>query len=363
MRSKTRQKKKQRDKRDIIITILIIVIILLLLLLIGSLFLMLKKEKDLHPVEGRRIELDTVKVMVPIRIERAKEKIPEKPPIIIRDTVFIAPDTVDSGAADTIIYDPCEADTVAPWVYPEPSGGLHYGKISVRFVATEPCSIEWKFQDEKDWRLYKKGPIIINKNRVLCFKARDSCGNSMDIRYEQYEIGAPIKKTYCPNDMEYIEIAEIEFCIDRYEWPNKKGVKPMSHISIYHAMDSCYTAGKRLCTTDEWSLACGGSYSWKYPYGDVYEPKACATRDTSVYRSGRRAECRGYFGVYDMSGNLAEWTNTRSKKNRAFFNVMGGFWESGPQSSCFKPRYSYYPENRHNPVGFRCCKEVNKDPQ
>jgi formylglycine-generating enzyme required for sulfatase activity len=58
-----------------------------------------------------------------------------------------------------------------------------------------------------------------------------------------------------------------------------------------------------------------------------------------------------------MAGNLAEWTSTRSSKNDRFYNVMGGFWESGPQSTCFDKRYSYFPQNRHNPVGFRCCSE------
>ncbi|HAJ79773.1 MAG TPA: hypothetical protein DCO75_08365, partial [Fibrobacteres bacterium] len=70
---------------------------------------------------------------------------------------------------------------------------------------------------------------------------------------------------------------------------------------------------------------------------------------------GKKPECRGYFGVFDMSGNLAEWTGTKSGKNSRFYNVMGGFWESGPQSGCFDARYSYFPQNRHNPVGFRCC--------
>ncbi len=254
----------------------------------------------------------------------------------------------------------CAADTISPWVYPDPSGGLHYGKVYVRFIATEPCKIEWRLKDKNKWHIYKNDSICITKNSVLSFRAEDNCGNSMDIRSELYEIRAPEKEKLCPDNMEYIEIGETKFCIDRYEWPNKKGVKPCSYISIYHAMDSCFTVDKRLCTTEEWSLACSGPYNWKYTYGDIYEPNACVTRDTTVSRSGKMSECRGYFGVYDMSGNLAEWTNTRSKSSNMFFNVMGGFWESGPQSTCFNPRYSYYPENRHNPVGFRCCKDVNK---
>jgi hypothetical protein len=284
------------------------------------------------------------------------EKVPE--PVIIKDTTpvdTIPPDTVAPKPPD-----PCEKDTIAPWVYPEPSGGRHYSKASVHFIASEPCEIEWKFKDEDTWNLYKDQAICITKNAILCYRAKDSCDNTMDPRCEKYEIEVPVISTFCLKDMEYIKIGNTEFCIDRYEWPNKRGLRPMSHISIYHAMDSCFTAGKRLCTTDEWSLACAGAYSWKYPYGDSYEPNACVTRDTSVQVSGDKPECRGYFGIFDMSGNLAEWTNTKSSKNPEFFNVMGGFWESGPQSSCFQPRYSYYPRNRHNPVGFRCCKEVNK---
>lgn len=353
MASESNQKRKKRRKKHI----LLIIILLLLLLLIGFLYFLFTR-KEIQPVEGQGVELDTVEVPVPI-IRDTIKKVIKKVPVFPKDTIEVKPDTVDTVQKDTVVYDPCQEDTIAPWVYPDPSGGLHYGKIYVRFVASEPCRIEWRFKKEPDWKVYKDDSIAITKKSILCFRAQDTCGNSMGIRYEKYEISVPIKR-YCPEDMEYIKISTTKFCIDRYEWPNKKGKKPLAYISIYHAMDSCFTSGKRLCTTEEWSLACGGVYKWKYPYGDRYEPKACVTRDTAANPSGSFLECRGYFGVFDMSGNLAEWTSTRSKKNKDFYNVMGGFWESGPQSRCFNPRYSYFPQNRHNPVGFRCCKGVNK---
>lgn len=284
-----------------------------------------------------------------------------KKTVIKIDTVETVP--VDTTPPDTVTIgppDPCEKDTITPWVYPEPSGGRHYGKASIHFIASEPCEIEWKQKDKALWQRYTDQAIILKKSTTICYRAKDTCDNSMETRCEKYEIEVPVESVFCPSDMEYIKIGKLEYCIDRYEWPNKRGQRPMSHISIYHAMDSCFTVTKRLCTTDEWSLACAGAYSWKYPYGDTYEPYACVTRDTAVHVSGDKPECRGYFGIFDMSGNLAEWTNTKAAKNPEFYNVMGGFWDSGPQSSCFRPRYSYYPRNRHNPVGFRCCKEVNK---
>lgn len=250
---------------------------------------------------------------------------------------------------------PCEADTVPPWVYPDPSGGLHYGGIAVRLTTAERCTVRWKFEGQRAWNEYRGEPVDIAASTTLLYRATDSCGNMGEVRREFYEIKSRHTSGRCPPDMAYIEVGDTRLCMDRYEWPNVKGRFPRAFISLYHAMDSCYSVGKRLCTTEEWTLGCAGPGSRRYPYGDAYEPYACVTEDTTVRRSGSRPECRGYFDVFDMSGNLAEWTSTRSSRNARFYNVMGGLWESGSESGCRHIRYSYYPQNRHNPVGFRCC--------
>ncbi len=358
MVSQPKEQKKNGEKKNRWAIVIILLILLLLLLTGIFLYLFFTRDKGVEPLEGREVEPPAPVVVIPA-VKDTVIEIVEKIPVVPRDTVVTVVDTVDTEVVE-VVYDPCEDDTTAPWVYPDPSGGLHYGKVSVRLIATEPCMIEWKFKKDQQWRVYADDSIVISKSAVICYRAQDSCENKMTVRCEKYEIKKPPKRK-CPKGMEYIKVAESRFCIDRYEWPNKKKVKPLSYISVYHAMDSCFTRGKRLCTSDEWSLACGGIHSWKYPYGELYEPKACITKNKVVSLSGSKPECRGYFGIYDMAGNLAEWTNTRSKKNKEFYNVMGGFWESGPQGSCFEPRYSYYPRNRHNPVGFRCCKDVNKD--
>lgn len=262
----------------------------------------------------------------------------------------------ERGASESL--DPCEADTVAPWVYPDPSGGLHRGEIAVSLVATESCHVEWRIDTAGTWREYRGTPITVESTLVLMFRAQDTCGNRMPPRAERYEIEYGPSRAVCPDDMELITLGDTRFCIDRYEWPNRKGALPARYVSIYQAMDSCFSVGKRLCSTDEWKLACSGPYGWAYPYGEVYEPRACVTQDTTLHVSGSKPECRGYFEVFDMSGNLQEWTDTRARENKQFYNVLGGFWESGPRSGCFTVRYSYYPQNRHNPVGFRCCKDA-----
>jgi hypothetical protein len=274
------------------------------------------------------------------------------------ESAAVAPaGTVDTAGAGRVRA--CAGDTAPPWVYPDPSGGLHRHAVRVVFSATKPCVIEWKSDSAAPFAQYSGDTIRIAASTTLYFKAHDSCGNVMDERTEFYEISTEEAAKYCPPDMEFIKAGQTRFCIDHYEWPNRLKAAPRSFVSLYSAVDSCVSAGKRLCTSDEWTLACTGPYGWKYPYGNAYEPRACVSHDTTARPSGSKPECRGYFEVFDMAGNLAEWTNTQSEKNPQFFNVRGGFWESGPHTGCFDVRYSYYPQNRHNPVGFRCCKAAS----
>ncbi len=305
------------------------------------------------------ISTDTVKndvvVVKPVKktVDRVKKM----------DTVTSIPDTLKidtSAVTDTVVHknNPCESDTTRPWVYPDPSGGRHHDDITIVFVSDKKAQIEWRFKDALKWNVYDGIPITISNTSTIEFIAYDSCNNAMDVRSEYYEIVRGESEKYCPDGMEYVKVADQRFCIDRYEWPNRKGSRPESFVSKYGASDSCFSKGKRLCTADEWTLACMGPYSWRYPYGQAYEQYACSTHDTTFRVSGSKPECRSFFGVYDMSGNLAEWTDTKSIENRQFYYVKGGFWESGPQSSCSDKRYSYYPQNRHNPVGFRCCSDI-----
>lgn len=289
------------------------------------------------------------------------------PPTQKRDTTLVvaAAETIDTTAADTVAATPdtietptdsCDDVTAELWVYPDPSGGLHQSAVTVTFVANRAASIQYRIGDSDAWHHYTGEPISIKATATLFYDAIDSCGKIMERREEYYEVSGG--SNVCDPSMVAVKVGTMHFCIDKYEWPNLKGGIPQAYISYYQAQDSCFIAKKRLCTTEEWSIACSGPYSAKYPYGQLYERYGCTTHDTTVARSGINPECRSFFGAYDMSGNLAEWTSTKSVENSAFYYVTGGFWDSGPKSGCFDKRYSYYPQNQHNPVGFRCCKDI-----
>lgn len=249
-------------------------------------------------------------------------------------------------------------DTIAPWVYPEPSGGLYSEAVKISFMRSEPCSIYYRRSESMPFRHYNGEEILISQNTTLFYRAVDSCGNVFDGYPKKYEIRSAPPENICPENMAFIESSQENFCIDQYEWPNKHNSRPTNNVSHSEARDSCTIAGKRLCTVEEWETACRGPYNWPYPYGKNYAHRACVTQNVRVQPSGDAGECRGWYPVYDMVGNLAEWTDTRAPENNRFFIVKGGFWESGKTASCSMSRYSYYPQNRHNPVGFRCCTDT-----
>lgn len=142
------------------------------------------------------------------------------------------------------------------------------------------------------------------------------------------------------------------FCVDAFEYPNRRGVVPMTSVSFSDAERLCLGQGKRLCSEVEWERACKGPASLRWPYGNSFDPAACNADDETgdakaLASAGRFARCRSPFAVSDLSGNAAEWTAERTIKGGAFTNgdyavrcsarKNGGTFLKSPQ------------------VGFRCC--------
>ena len=73
-----------------------------------------------------------------------------------------------------------------------------------------------------------------------------------------------------------LETREKHFCMDRFEYPNKKGQFPIIYTTYPESKAMCEEQGKRLCSEEEWTFACEGEEATPYPYGYVRDPSACA---------------------------------------------------------------------------------------
>lgn len=166
---------------------------------------------------------------------------------------------------------------------------------------------------------------------------------------------------------------------------SKKGVKPQGYISRDEAEEACENAGKRLCTDEEWLTACKGKRPTLWPYGDDRKDGYCNDKGESSFnhyygqngaeppkeaytwenmndprlneypgglaKTGAFKKCKNGFGVYDMVGNLHEWT-------RAKATFRGGYY----LDTTINGQGCEYKTTAHNAsyhdysTGFRCCK-------
>jgi hypothetical protein len=150
------------------------------------------------------------------------------------------------------------------------------------------------------------------------------------------------------------------FSIDRFEYPNKAGAVPKTGLTPIEARELCARQGKQICSSAQWLRACMSDSDWKFPYGRSYVSGTCATGfDSDAQKhplpSGYFVHCRTADGVYDMSGNVAEWTETDQDEN-----VFGGDWlsvTSMPDLSVSCRARTLPQEVNPDRMGFRCCKK------
>jgi sulfatase modifying factor 1 len=168
------------------------------------------------------------------------------------------------------------------------------------------------------------------------------------------------------------------YCIDLHEWPNRVGERPKVYVSWFEAKTLCDGAGKRLCRRSEWILACEGPKRLPYPWGFVRQPSPCnidravveadanaivdpRTRDEEIARLwqadpiGSHPNCVSSFGVYDLAGNVDEWTDNAADDPTTdrVSTLNGGYW--GPvRNTCRLTTKSHGPTFTFYQVGFRC---------
>ena len=184
-----------------------------------------------------------------------------------------------------------------------------------------------------------------------------------------------------------VEVAKLptrplDFCMVRFEYPNVLGQNPVIVVTFHEAESLCKKSSKRLCNENEWTFACEGEDVRPYPYGYTRDSTACVVdrdwrpfaegalqpRDGNGARaeldrlwqaepSGARGACKSPFGIYDMTGNVDEWT--RSARSTGYASILkGGYW--GPVRARCRPATRAHNEDFiAYQQGFRCCADAD----
>ncbi len=158
-------------------------------------------------------------------------------------------------------------------------------------------------------------------------------------------------------DKSYSSVEVGSFCVDYYEYPNGRGLSPKTKVSYKSAVGRCSRKGKRLCSENEWEKACKGRAGTRYPYGNQWDPARCNTEDDEgsdreVAKSGTFRRCYSGYKVFDMSGNVAEWTSTAWGSGQV---VKGGASDRPGYDGRCAARKKKKSGTANVTLGFRCC--------
>lgn len=153
-------------------------------------------------------------------------------------------------------------------------------------------------------------------------------------------------------------------------YPIGEAQLPVANVSWYDARDFCQFLGKRLPSETEWEFAARGRDKDRiYPYGNQWLPKYSNARETGLDKPqavGSYPDGVSPFGLYDMAGNVAEWTdseykpypNSKASEDAGNKVIRGGGFRVVAKEQTATERFFIRPTSAADYIGFRCAKDI-----
>ncbi len=135
--------------------------------------------------------------------------------------------------------------------------------------------------------------------------------------------------------------------------------RPVESVTWYEADEYCRKVGKRLPTEWEWEKAAKAGTTTTYYWGnEVGKNNANCDGCGSRWDNKETAPVGSFkpnaYGLYDMAGNVWEWTSSDYDNSGKYKTLRGGSWSYNAYNVRSSNRNSNEPDDRYGSYGFRC---------
>jgi hypothetical protein len=150
-----------------------------------------------------------------------------------------------------------------------------------------------------------------------------------------------------------------------YNWDSKsrtfpagKAHYPVVLVSWDDAKAYCDWAGLVMPTEQQWEKAARGKHGWIYPWGNMWSPGRCNTREAGIDGTTPVGQYSPVgdspYCCADMCGNVWEWTSSWYRKAQIGCVLRGGSWGSNQRTAALTTRITNITRyHREFNYGFR----------
>ena len=219
------------------------------------------------------------------------------------------------------------------------------------------------------------GMVYVPGGTFFMGRNRNEGGDEYEAPAHQVTVAPFFMDLYEVTNEQYLDFVKatkhripMTWTTERY--PIDEAHKPVTGVSWDDANDYAKWVGKRLPSEEEWEFAARGTDGRRYPWGNQWDPQLVnanansrAKADVGTYKGVSP------FGVYDMVGNVWEWTASnlvpypggRLPKNVSddLRIIRGGSYTENADQATTTYRGFIAKGSRYDKTGFRCVADVS----